>query len=213
MFYVYEWYIEDTNEIIYVGKGCKKRYLSKQHNQMFKYFINNFDCKSRIVKYFDDECEAYYWEKVYIDELRELNQCVCNIYKGGCGGGGSINQNIQRWTNEERLKYSINNVMKDAKQRERMKVNNPMKNKSYAMKNGISHRKKIFVGNEIFDSISNCANHFNVTSSTVCEWCKKGYFKSNKNIICGYVNQQPSCENSDIVSQKVQRLTSEDTNQ
>lgn len=25
MFYVYEWYIKGTGEIIYVGKGCKNR--------------------------------------------------------------------------------------------------------------------------------------------------------------------------------------------
>lgn len=28
MFYVYEWYIVETGEIFYVGKGCKNRYKS-----------------------------------------------------------------------------------------------------------------------------------------------------------------------------------------
>lgn len=196
-FYVYEWYIKDTNEIIYVGKGSKKRYLSKQHNKLFKEFINRFICESRIVKYFENEQDAYYYEYSYIEYLRANNQCVCNICKGGNGGGGSVNKNITRWTEKERLKYSQNNVMKDIKQRERMCKNNPMKNKEYAKKNGIAHRKPIFIGNKVFNSITEASKYFNTTKTTICDWCRKGHFKKDKNIKCGYVNQQPSYMNTD----------------
>ena len=36
-YYVYEWYIEDTNEIFYVGKGTGNRVISmKNRNSYFK---------------------------------------------------------------------------------------------------------------------------------------------------------------------------------
>ena len=50
MFYVYEWFIKETNEIIYVGKGCRNRYKCLQHNRIFKEFIKRFNCESRIIK-------------------------------------------------------------------------------------------------------------------------------------------------------------------
>ena len=68
MFYVYEWYLKETGEIIYVGKGSKKRYLCKQHNNLFKEMIKRFECESRIVKYFNDEIEAFNYEYKRIEE-------------------------------------------------------------------------------------------------------------------------------------------------
>lgn len=196
-FYIYEWYIVDTNEIIYVGKGSKKRYLSKQHNKLFKEFIKRFSCKSRIVEYFEDEQKAYEKEFDRINELKAINQCVCNINAGGSGGGASIKTKMNRWTPKEREKYSLNNVMKNQKQRERMSKNNPMKNKEYAKKNGIAHRKQIFIGNQKFNSITEASEYFNTNKTTICDWCRNGYFKRNKNIKCGYVNQHPSYTNTD----------------
>ena len=35
MFYVYEWFIKETDEIIYVGKGCRNRYKVRKHNRFF----------------------------------------------------------------------------------------------------------------------------------------------------------------------------------
>lgn len=35
MFYVYEWFIKETNEVIYVGKGKGKRYKVRKHNRLF----------------------------------------------------------------------------------------------------------------------------------------------------------------------------------
>lgn len=40
MFYVYEWYNIDTNEIFYVGKGCGERY--KQATKRNKLFQENY---------------------------------------------------------------------------------------------------------------------------------------------------------------------------
>lgn len=168
MFYVYEWYIIETNEVFYVGKGSKKRYLSKQHNNMFKEFLKRFDCKSRIVKYYNSEEEAFNGEYERILELKGKGQCVCNIYKGGYGG------ETQSWTLEKKKKYSENNVMKSEKQRERMRKNNPMKNKKYAMKNGLAHRKPFFVGDKEFQTLEEAAKYFDRKKSTVKSWLKKG---------------------------------------
>lgn len=176
MFYVYEWYISETKEIIYVGKGSKKRYLCKKHNKLFNEFIKRYKCESRIYKYYETEEQAFEGEYLRIKELKEINQCVCNIYKGGFGG------ETKTWNEEKRKQYSLNNCMKSQNQRERMKTNNPMKNKEYAMKNGKSHSKKIICDNNIFNSIKECAEYYNVSSSTVGDWLKKGYNTNFKSV-------------------------------
>ena len=43
MFYVYEWFRTDTNEIFYVGKGCNRRYKVKKHNQVS---LREQDCEN-----------------------------------------------------------------------------------------------------------------------------------------------------------------------
>lgn len=192
MFYVYEWYIENTNEIIYVGKGSKKRYLSKQHNAMFKEFIKRYTCKSRIIKEFNNEEDAYYYEYLYIEELKSKNQCVCNIHKGGFGGGSSYKEKSNRWTDEERKKYSLNNVMKDKKQRERMSINNPMKNKEYARKNGIKHRKPFIIGNKEFQTLNEASIFYNKTMQTIKYWLNTGHNNNGEKCIYKQDNQQPS---------------------
>ena len=54
MFYVYEWYNVDTNEIFYVGKGCGNRYKSISHrNQHFLNYYETHECAVRIIKYFE----------------------------------------------------------------------------------------------------------------------------------------------------------------
>lgn len=184
MFYVYEWYIKETNEIIYVGKGSKKRYLSKQHNYLFKKTIQKYKCESRIIKYFEREQDAYMYEYERIKELKEINQCVCNIIQGGYGGGNSYKNKCNRWTPDEKLKYSINNVMKDKKQRERMKKNNPMKNKEYALKNGLKHRKPFIIGNKEYQTLQEASKEYNVTIQCIKYYLNKG--KDNKGNKCYY---------------------------
>ena len=52
MFYVYEWYVKETDEIIYVGKGCGNRYKVRKHNKFFNEMIKRFDCESRAIELF-----------------------------------------------------------------------------------------------------------------------------------------------------------------
>ena len=182
MFYVYEWYIEDTNEIIYVGKGTKNRYKVKKHNWLFQKYIEEFNCSSRIVKYFDDEQFAFEYERIHIDELQEIGQCKCNLQKGGYGGSTNW------WTDELRKYYSENNVMKSDKQRKRMSINNPMKNKESALKMGLSKRKSLIIGNNEFSSVNEAMNFYNVSCSEVIKhWCQKGINPYGET--CRYKNQ------------------------
>ena len=169
MFYVYEWYIKETGEIIYVGKGCRNRYKVRKHNRLFNEMIKRYDCESRIIKTFESESEAFEYEYERIVELKSLNQCVCNINKGGSGG------TVEWWTDEMRKKYSESNVMKSEAQRKRMSENNPMKNKDIAYKRGKKKRRKVVINGKLYDGLKIAAKELNVAEYTVLCWCKKGY--------------------------------------
>lgn len=168
MYYVYEWYNVDTYEVIYVGKGTGLRYKVRKHNKLFNEMIKRFPCESRIVKEFENEKEAFEYEYEYIKEKKAKGQCVCNIYDGGMGGTTSW------WTDELREKYSQNNVMKSEKQRKRMKVQNPMKDKAVAMKNGCSHWRSVIIGDNGYASVKATMIAYNTSFETIQNWCRKG---------------------------------------
>lgn len=190
MFYVYEWFIKDTNEVIYVGKGSNNRYKVRKHNLMFNEFLKRFNCDSRIVKYYDDEESAFQGESDRIAELKAIGQCVCNINTGGRGGLS------ETWTPERRRKHSKNNIMKSQEQRDRMSKQNPMKNPEVAMRVGKKHRKAVIVDGHYFDSVTSAAEYIGTWDVylTKCIRDKNGLCKGHK---CEYANQQPSRENTD----------------
>ena len=41
-YYVYEWYVIDTNEIFYVGKGSRNRYKYTDRNALFQEMIKKY---------------------------------------------------------------------------------------------------------------------------------------------------------------------------
>ena len=157
MYYVYEWYVVDTGEIFYVGKGTRNRYKVKKHNNFFNYFIKMHDCKSRIVKTFENEKDAFSYEFERINELKSLGQCICNIYNGGFGGSTSW------WNDEVKEIYSKNNVMKSEEQRKRMSKNNPMKNKEISKKVCSQNKRKVCIGNKVYDGVIDVAKEYGVT--------------------------------------------------
>lgn len=200
MFYVYEWYIVETGEIIYVGKGTRRRYKVTKHNRFFNEMIKRFVCDSRIVKTFDNENDAFQYEYIRVNELKEKGQCVCNIYNGGFGGS------VNWWTDELRNKYSQNNVMKSENQRKRMSEQNPMKNKDIAEKTNGQKRISVIIADKEYISILEASKALEVSTDTIRQWCKKGI--SSKGIPCRFKdkqsrhyskhgNQQPSRENDD----------------
>ena len=180
MFYIYEWYNIDTNEIFYVGKGCKKRYLSKQHNHLFKEYINTFRCSSRIIKYFETEEAAFNAEYNYIKQLKLQNLCICNIYYGGFGG------ETKSWTTIKRRQYSKNNVMKRNELKNRMKIDNPMFKKDIALKNGLKHRKPFYIGDIEYQTLQEASIVYKKPIQTIKYWLKCGH---NKTDLCYYKNQ------------------------
>lgn len=168
MYYVYEWFIVKTGEIIYVGKGTGKRYRVRQHNRLFNEMIKRFFCYSRVVKVFDTEKEAFEYEYEHICELKAKGQCVCNINFGGNGGS------TEWWSDEVRNKYSERNVMKSVQQRQRMSENNPMKNKEIAKKTNEKKRKAVFIGEIGYPSVKIASKALGVTSDTIIRWCRNG---------------------------------------
>lgn len=168
MYYVYEWYVIETGYIFYVGKGTGNRYKVKKRNRQFNDMIANTNCDSRIIEYFDNEQNAYIFEAQRIKELKEQGQCSCNINSGGAGGSGDY------WTDELRQDYSVNNVMKRPEQRLRMSINNPMKNKNIAAKTNAQKRCRIQIGNNIYASIQDAAINYQVSKSTIGQWCAYG---------------------------------------
>lgn len=168
MYYVYEWFIVETGEIIYVGKGSNIRYKVRKHNRLFNEMIKRFECDSRIVKEFENEKDAFEYEYLYINKLKANGQCVCNINKGGAGG------TTEWWTDELRRRYSEKNVMKSESQRKRMSENNPMKNPDIAQKTNSQKKKPVIIGENQYESIKTASEKLNVCKETIVSWCKKG---------------------------------------
>ena len=86
-FYVYEWFIVDTNHVFHVGKGQGNRYLElKGRNKYFLRVAEKYNVASRLYKDNLTEDEAWAIEKSHIEELQLIGQCETNIHEGGCGG-------------------------------------------------------------------------------------------------------------------------------
>ncbi len=74
-YYVYIWYITNTNEIFYVGKGSNNRVMSmKDRNNYFKNIRNKYECDFKIIKYFERENDAYDFEKKIGLKLKKKGQ-------------------------------------------------------------------------------------------------------------------------------------------
>lgn len=168
MYYVYEWFIVDTEEVIYVGKGTKNRYRVRKHNKFFNDMLRRFNCDSRIVKEFDTEEEAFEYEFERVRELKAKGECVCNIHEGGYGGTTAW------WTDDERRKYSEKNVMKSRAQRQRMSANNPMKNKDIAQRVNSKKARPVIIGGQEYPSVKAVCEQYQVSIATVQGWCWNG---------------------------------------
>ena len=185
MYYVYEFYIIDTGEIIYAGKGKGGRYKRKcQRNRLLTEMLKKFSCDSRIIKIFDNEKDAFNFEYEYIKKLKLKGECVCNIYNGGAGGSGEY------WTDELREQYSKYNVMKSETQRKRMREHNPMSNPEIAEKTNSKKRKPVIVGDKEYISIKEARKELNATYESIILWCKKG--QNAKGEICYFKGQNPT---------------------
>lgn len=190
MFYVYMWFIKDTNEVFYIGKGCRRCYETSRRNEIFKEIYNQNDCDVKIIKYFEDEQDALDYEHQLILEYRKLGQAQANIDDGGKGGLSFI------WTDKMREYKSKYNPMKDLRQRQRMSDENPMKNPEIAKRVGMKHRKAVIIDGQEYSCAQEAANVYNVSKETITHWCKIGC--NSKKQICYYKNQEPLDKNIDF---------------
>lgn len=170
MFYVYEWFVKTTNEIFYVGKGCKNRYKqTTKRNKMFQLFLEKFDCESRIIETFESEEEAFLREHERIMDLKSIGQAKCNLDYGGKGG------NRFCWTQEMREYKSIYNPMKLVEQKKRMSTNNPMKNPEIAKRVTEKISKPIYLNSVYYPSVKQAHLETGHAEGSISKWCRNGY--------------------------------------
>jgi hypothetical protein len=83
-YYVYVWKINDTGEVIYVGKGTGKRYLTrKRENKYFMNMVKSHDCSPEIIYDNLTEREAFDKEIETIALYRLLCHRLTNVQDGG----------------------------------------------------------------------------------------------------------------------------------
>ena len=169
MFYVYEVSIVATGEIIYVGKGTGNRYKAKKENDLLNRLIQENECNFRKTQYFNTEEEAFEAERLRINELKSIGQAKCNTITYSAGGVSSY------WTEEKRKEKSINNPMKDVKQRERMSKFNPMKNEDTAKIVSEKNKLSFVIGNKEYKGLSTAAVEYGVTNACISYWLDRGY--------------------------------------
>lgn len=192
-FYVYKWYNIETNEVFYIGKGCKNRYNQiKTRNQIFKDYYNTHRCAVEKIEYFDTEEAALKKEHELIIFYKSQNQCIANLDDGGRGGLSFI------WTPEMRKYKSIYNVMKLDKNKERMRTNNPMKNLEIAEKVAQKIRRPVIINGQFFSGVSIAAEYFNTSAFIIGCWCKRGYDTNGQP--CHYADEKQK-EYSDTIKQ------------
>lgn len=86
MFYVYEYYKVDNDEVFYVGKGTGRRYLEVHNrNKYFNAVYSKYDCDVRIIKGDLTNEEACALEIDMIKYYKSRNQAYCNFTNGGTG--------------------------------------------------------------------------------------------------------------------------------
>lgn len=91
-YYVYEWYVVDTGEVFYVGKGCRRRAGNVYcRNAYFKDMYYSHDCSWRIVESGMSESAAYEKEIELIKFYRENTDFrMTNVQSGGEGCDGKL---------------------------------------------------------------------------------------------------------------------------
>lgn len=85
-YYVYEWYIEDTNHVFYVGKGRLYRINEiRNRNKYCLAIYNKYKCKARKIQTGLTNKEACQLEKETIKKRKLSGEAECNFTYGGEG--------------------------------------------------------------------------------------------------------------------------------
>ena len=116
MYYVYQHRFKDTQEIFYIGKGCKNRAYSKYRGKKWKEVTYGKQYVIEIVRDSLTEDEAFQLEKDLIDKFKP----ICNILPGGRTNGITSSEHQKEFYKTEQ------GLVKRDKLSKRMKENNPM---------------------------------------------------------------------------------------
>ena len=124
-YYVYAWYVKDTSEVFYIGKGTRNRYKNrKRENRFFTHMVNKHDCDSLILKDGLTEQEAFDLEKVMIEHYRTENTRLTNVQDGGEQPPVHYGTRPEWWVSKMRdgiIKYNAEHPEKAADSSRRMK--------------------------------------------------------------------------------------------
>lgn len=141
-YYIYEWFIVDTDEVFYVGKGKERRAETVLgRNKFFKDMYNTHNCNFRIKIDNLKEDEAFEYERALIKYYREHypEYRLTNQTDGGEGVSG--------WKPDEEWKKKFSEFMK----------NNGLKNEEH----GMAKRIVCLETGEIFECIKFAKEKYN----------------------------------------------------
>lgn len=79
IYYVYEWFIKETNQIIYIGKGKGDRYKDARRNTYFNMIVDRFECDVRFIKEGLTEYEALMLEEELFAQREGEGHVLSNI--------------------------------------------------------------------------------------------------------------------------------------
>ncbi|HLO11560.1 MAG TPA: hypothetical protein VK190_04825 [Pseudoneobacillus sp.] len=213
-FYVYEWFIVDTLEVFYVGKGKGNRMFCKHRNKYFNNIINKYSCDVRFYKRDLTEQEAFDLEKSRIIELKVIGQAKANLAPGGIGGYSlkyaseekkneahkkqgrslSLNGKIKgennpnygnKWSKEKRSNFS-----QKIKESENNKgINNPRSKIVFVL----DKDKRIL---EKFKTVAPCAEKYKMKPGMVYHYLLTKRFCKKKNVYFSYEVDIYECSRS-----------------
>lgn len=197
-FYVYRHIRLDTNTPFYIGKGSDNRaYRLDTRNTYHKRVSTKHGCKVEILKYFNNEQDAFKFEKSLIKLYKSLGYCETNMTMGGEGTSGLTPWNkgikIPKWicikmsknrtgfrkptphTLETKIKISNSKLgIKQSKEN----IIKRMKNKYSPF---IVYTKDgIYIGR--WEFARQCARDLNLQTSNICR-CLSGDRLSHKGFI------------------------------
>lgn len=78
-YYVYEWFIKETGQVIYLGKGTGSRYKNTNRNDYFNRLFEKFECDVRLVKEGLTEYEALVLEEELFIQREKDGHVLTNI--------------------------------------------------------------------------------------------------------------------------------------